>query len=95
VSNVAIYYVLKQEQEYEEAVLEIENVITKINMNIKGVYIDINMKNHELLKLLNEDLSSIDFLILNKDIYNEFDKALINELSRTEKFEIKNLNELL
>ena len=94
-SNVAIYYVLEQEQEYEEAVLEIETVINKINMNIKGVYIDNNMKNHEFLKLLNEDLSSIELMLLNKDIENEFDRALINELSRTENFEIKYFNELL
>ena len=46
------------------------------------------------MELLNSPLSEIDYIFTNKPIVNEFDKELIIQLSRTEKFEIRYFDEM-
>ncbi|KMY44030.1 hypothetical protein AC622_07005 [Bacillus sp. FJAT-27916] len=95
-ANVAIYYQKYEEQDTEQAVFKVNKLIKRLETLhvIKGVFLDNYNESSELLELLNSSLSDLDYLFLNKPLENEFDSQLFDQLSKTEKFEIKYFNEV-
>ncbi|GLB58646.1 hypothetical protein [Cytobacillus sp. NCCP-133] len=95
-ANVVIYYNCEQGESTEQAVLRVNELIQFLETHhiIKGVFLDIYNEGTELMELLNSPLSEIDMIYINKDIDNEFDKALIIQLSRAEQFEIKYIDKI-
>lgn len=87
-ANVAIYYRTAKEQDAIEVIEEIEKVIKVIKESITGVYVDSYNHNDEFSNLINQDLSEIEVLYINRKLEDEFDKKLINELARTFQFNI-------
>lgn len=89
--NIIIYYCLNENETNNQAIEEIQKLISKLENKhiIKGVFIDSYNERHELTELLNSCLSNIDFLYLNKKIIDEFDFQLITELARNENFKIE------
>ena len=90
VANVAIYYQQLKEEDLAQAVDNVIRLIQQLETLhvIKGVFLDNFNESTELMDLLNSPLSEIDIIYINKPIINEFDNALISQLSRTEKFQI-------
>lgn len=94
VANVAIYYQKNKEESTEQAVLHVNELIQQLETHhvIKGVFLDTFNQSIELMELLNSPLSELDYIYLNKPLENEFDNELINQLTRTEQFEIRYFN---
>jgi len=94
VANVAIYYQKNKEESTEQAVLHVNELIQQLETHhvIKGIFLDTFNQSIELMELLNSPLSELDYIYLNKPLENEFDNELINQLTRTEKFEIRYFN---
>jgi DUF1009 family protein len=90
VSNVVIYYNCGQGESIEKAVSRVNELIQYLETHhvIKGVFLDNFNDSNELMDLLNSPLTEIDIIYIDKPIDNEFDNELINQLSRTEQFEI-------
>ncbi|MED3653984.1 hypothetical protein P4489_06530 [Heyndrickxia sporothermodurans] len=93
-ANVAIYYQKNKEESTEQAVLHVNELIQQLETHhvIKGVFLDTFNQSIELMELLNSPLSELDYIYLNKPLENEFDNELINQLTRTEQFEIRYFN---
>ncbi|UHA60910.1 hypothetical protein KDJ21_004180 [Metabacillus litoralis] len=93
-ANVAIYYQKNKEESTEQAVLHVNELIQQLETHhvIKGIFLDTFNQSIELMELLNSPLSELDYIYLNKPLENEFDNELINQLTRTEKFEIRYFN---
>ncbi|MBL5833150.1 hypothetical protein [Niallia sp. RD1] len=96
VANVFIYYNSDQSESTEQAVHRVNELIHNLEIHhvILGVFLDFFNQSTELMELLNSPLSEIDYIFTNKPIVNEFDKELIIQLSRTEKFEIRYFDEM-
>ena len=91
-----IYYQSKKNENIDQ-IIEIINMKIKAlepSHVIKGVFIDGFEERKELNELLNVHLVSIDLLIVNKAVKDEFDRKLIIELARTEGFKIKLFSEI-
>ncbi|MDG4655553.1 hypothetical protein P6P90_04785 [Ectobacillus antri] len=89
--NVVIYYQQKQNESTEKAIHYINTLIKKLENRfvIKGVYIDRFENRNEFVDLLQSPLSEIDYIYLEQEITDEFDKQMLNELSKAENFKIK------
>jgi len=85
---------MNKKQGSEEVIEEIKNAISTINKNVTGVYIDSYNHIEEFSNLINQDLSEIEILYLNRNLEDEFDMKLINELARTSQFNIIYFNEI-
>lgn len=96
VANVAIYYQKDENESSEHAILDIKRLIQLLETHhsIKGVFIDRNKESIQLMDLLSSPLSEIDFVYINNPINNEFDKELLNQLSRNENFKIKYFDDI-
>ncbi|MEH6949627.1 hypothetical protein V7068_21820 [Bacillus sp. JJ634] len=91
--NLVVYYQLKQNESYDIAVENIESVINNLKAKyiIKGVFVDSFENQSELFELLQKPLSEIDYILMESEPADEFTWQLLNELSRTENFEVKYL----
>ncbi|HDR7276606.1 TPA: hypothetical protein QCX06_004188 [Bacillus paranthracis] len=89
--NVVIYYQQKQNEPTEQAIHYINTLIKRLENHffIKGVYIDQFENRNEFIDLLQSPLSEINYIYLEQEITDEFDKQMLNELSKTENFKIK------
>lgn len=87
-TNVAIYYKMTSLQNTKEVIEEIQKKILTIEGVIIGVYIDSYNDNENFNLVINEKLSSIDFLYINKFLEDDFDRQLINQLARANGFTI-------
>lgn len=77
-----------------KAVENIEEIIKKLNGNLKGVYIDSYNSSDNFSALTSEDLNSLDVLYMNQEPKNDFDAQLIKELSKAADFKINYFHEL-
>jgi len=96
VANVVIYYNSDRDESTEQAVHRVNKLIQQLETHhvILGVFLDTYNQSTELMELLNSPLSELDLIYTNKPIENEFDKELIFQLSKTERFEIQYFNEI-
>ncbi|SOC08360.1 hypothetical protein SAMN05880501_10567 [Ureibacillus xyleni] len=94
--KIAIYYQKSENEIAEMAINHINELIQLLETHhtVKGVFIDRYNESIELMELLNSPLSEIDYIYINKPIENDFDRALIQQLLRTEHFKIKYFNEI-
>ncbi|KON84840.1 hypothetical protein AF331_12570 [Rossellomorea marisflavi] len=89
-ANVAIYYQQAEEENPDEAVLIVKELIKKIRdkHKIMKVFIDNFGEDFEFMELLNSPLLELDYIYINKPINNDFDRQLLDQLKKTEKFEV-------
>lgn len=87
-AKVSIYYKMTDKQGSLEVIDEIENLISTLNKRVTGVYIDAYNNTEKFSELISKDLSEIDAIFLNKPLQDEFNRKLIEELSRTSNFNI-------
>ncbi|MDG0032694.1 hypothetical protein MMB68_24405 [Priestia sp. Y58] len=95
-ANVAIYYQQKEHEALEEAIKYVNMFIERIQSlhTIKGVFMDNCGERSRLTDLIDAPLSEIDCIYMEKPFNDEFDSQLINQLSRSEKFELKYFDEI-
>lgn len=93
-SSVAIYYKMDAEQNSDEVIKKIERIIQQIDEGVAGVYIDAYNQFDELINLISTDLSVINTLYLNKELEHDFDRKIINELARSQRFSIVYFHEI-
>lgn len=87
-TNVAIYYKMASLQDSKEVIKEIQKKISTIDGIIIGVYIDSYNENENFNLVVNEKLSSIDILYINKFLEDDFEQQLINQLARANGFKV-------
>ncbi|MGM0974786.1 MAG: hypothetical protein ACQEW2_17805 [Bacillota bacterium] len=94
-ANIAIYYQKNKNENTEQSVLRVNNLINQLENHhtVRGVFLDNYNSSTELMEFLNSPLSELDYIYINKPFDNEFDKELIIQLSRAEKFKIKYFDE--
>ncbi|TFB21463.1 hypothetical protein E3U55_09130 [Filobacillus milosensis] len=95
-ANIAIYYQKNSNESTEQAVLRVNELIKQLETLhiIKGVFLDNFGQSTELMDLLNSPLSVIDYMYINKPLENEFDNELIDQLKRTEQFQVRYFSEI-
>lgn len=93
-SNVAIYYKMTDSQHSDDVILEIKEVIRNIDRTVIGVHIDTYNQSDKFSNLVNQDLSSLDTLYLNKELEDDFDNQLISEIARSLQFKIIYFDEI-
>jgi hypothetical protein len=96
VENVVIYYRLKKNEKIETVVEQINILIHQLEKHhlIKGVFIDEYEDRTEFNEMVSYPLSEIDYIVMGNLIEDEFDNLLINELSKSENFNIRRFKEI-
>lgn len=94
--KIAIYYKKSENEASEQAIALINELIhfLEVQHEIKGVFIDVHSESTEFIELINAPLSTIDCMYINKPIEDDFDRQLIEQLSKSENFELKYFNEV-
>jgi len=95
-ANVAIYYQRKEDESIDEAIKCVNMFIEKIQPLhiIKGVFMDNCGERSQLTDLIDAPLSEIDYIYMETPFNDEFDRQLISQLSRSDKFELKYFDEV-
>jgi hypothetical protein len=95
VANVVIYYKKERDESTEQAVHLVNSLIQQLEIHhaIKGVFMDLPNESTELMELLNSPIYEIDYIYMNKEVEDEFDRQLISQLLNREKFEIRYFSE--
>lgn len=96
VENVIIYYQQEQSESANNAIDLLNSLIDKLKNYyiIKGVFIDPFNSQTEFMEMIQSPLSEIDYLLIDKLPYDEFNKQLILGLSNSENFKIKLFSEI-
>ncbi|OHX50688.1 hypothetical protein [Cytobacillus oceanisediminis] len=95
--NALIYYQQKQKEKTSESiniVNKIIKVLQKEDYKIMGVYIDKYNNQIEFMELIQEIPSHLNQLFIEYLPEDEFNQQILNELAKTENFEIRYFSEI-
>jgi hypothetical protein len=94
--KAAIYYRQQEYESIEKSVEIVKKVINKIEktQNIVGVFMDSFNDRAELFELFNSPMSELDILYIIHSLEDEFDSELIMQLSKTEQFAVKYIEDI-
>ncbi|SIS90103.1 hypothetical protein [Salimicrobium salexigens] len=92
-----LYYRSSTDQSNEQVIEFIEERLPFLEekYSIQGVYIDGSDMREEFENLVQLDLSFLDALILNRNLSDEFDEILLQEISRRESFSVVYISDFL
>jgi len=96
IKKIVIYYLTSENETTENTVNLINDLINRLpnEFTVMGVFIELLNSSDELTKLINHDLTIIDYLLINKTLDNDFDVQLLMELGRINNFKVSLFSEI-